>query len=55
MVPRVLDAMIGENGQLVTDEAIEFEKHLVQVQDCRRLTDRFGGVCRIYPDLIKEK
>ena len=30
-------AMIGENRQLGTDEAVEV------VQDCRKITDRFRG------------
>jgi hypothetical protein len=33
--------MIGENRQLLTDEPVEFEKQLVEVQDCRKITDRF--------------
>jgi hypothetical protein len=41
-------AMIRENRQLVTDEPVE-------VQDCRRNTNHFGGICRrIYPNFIKE-
>ena len=49
-------AMIGENRQLVTDEPVEFEKQPVEVhQDyCGKITDRFRGVHRIYPNLIKE-
>jgi hypothetical protein len=48
-------AMIGENRQLVTDEPVEFEKCPVEVQDCRRNTNHFGGICRrIYPNFIKE-
>ena len=46
--------MIGENRQLVTDEPVEFEKEPVEVQDCRRITDHFRGIYRIYPNLIKE-
>ena len=48
-------AMIGENRQLVTDEPVEFQKQLVEVQDCRRMIDHFRGVYRIYPDLIRGK
>ena len=40
--------MIGENRQLVTDGPVEVH------QDCRRITGHFGGICRIYPNLIKE-
>ena len=46
--------MIGENRQLVTDELVELEKQPVEVQDCRKITDRFRGIYRIYPNLIKE-
>ena len=36
--------MIRENRQLVTDEAVEFEKYPVEVQDdCRKITDHFRG------------
>jgi len=42
-----VDAMIGENLQVVTDEPIE-------VQDCRKITDHFRGICRIYPHFIKK-
>jgi hypothetical protein len=42
-----VDAMIGENRQLVTDEPIE-------VQDCRKITDHFRGICKIYPYFTKE-
>ena len=39
--------MIVENRQLVTDEPVE-------VSDCRKATDRFRRMYRIYPNLIKE-
>ena len=39
-------AMIGENRQLVTNEPVEVHK-------CRKITDRFRGFYRIYPNLIK--
>jgi hypothetical protein len=42
-----LHPMIGENRQLVADEPVE-------VQDCRKITDRFRGIYRIYSNLIKE-
>jgi hypothetical protein len=41
--------MIGENRQLVTDEPVEFEKLPVEVQDCRKITGRFKGIYRLYP------
>jgi hypothetical protein len=46
--------MIGENGQLVTNEPVEFKKQPVEVQDCKKITDQFRGICRIYPNLIEE-
>jgi hypothetical protein len=39
--------MIGENRQLVADEPVE-------VGDCRRITDHFRGIYRIYPNLMKK-
>ena len=39
-----LETMIGENRQLVTNEPIEFEKQPIEVQDCRKITDRFRGI-----------
>ena len=48
-------AMIEENQQLVANEPVEFEKLAVDVQDCRRIADRFRGIYRtIYPNLVKE-
>jgi hypothetical protein len=41
--------MIGENRQLPTDELVEFEKKPVEVQDCRKITDHFREIYRIYP------
>ena len=46
--------MIGENRQLVRDELVEFEKQLVEVQDCRKISDRFRGIHGIFPNSIKE-
>ena len=47
--------MIRENRQLVTYEPVEFVKEPVEVQDCRKITDHFRGIYRIYyPNLIKE-
>ena len=40
--------MIGENRELLTDEPVE-------VQDCRKITDHFRGIYRMYPNLIKGK
>ena len=49
-------SMIGENRWLVTDEPVEFKEEPVEVQDCRKITDRFRRIHRIvlYPNLIKE-
>ena len=40
--------MIGEIRQLVTYEPVE-------VQDCRKFTYYFRGICRIYPQFNKGK
>jgi hypothetical protein len=40
--------MTGENRQLVTNEPVEVH------QDCRKITGHLKGICRIYPNLIKE-
>ena len=36
--------LIGENQQLVTNEPVEFEKLLVEVDDRRKITDHFRGI-----------
>ena len=46
--------MIGKNRQLVTDEPVELEKSPVEVQDCKKITNHFRGIHRIYPDLMKD-
>ena len=46
--------MNGENWLLVTDEPIEFEKWLVEVQDFMTITDHFRGIYIINPNLIKK-
>jgi hypothetical protein len=51
---RQLRPTIGENRQLVTDEPVEFEKSPVEVQDCRKITDHFRGIYRMYLNSIKE-
>ena len=35
--------MNGENGRLVIDEPVEFEKQPVQIQDFRKISDPFRG------------
>ena len=46
--------MIGKNRHLITDELVGFEKWPVEDQDCKKNTDQFRGIYRIYPNLIKE-
>jgi hypothetical protein len=43
----VTGAMIRENQQLVADEPVE-------VQDSRKITVHFRGICKIHPNSIKE-
>jgi hypothetical protein len=39
----------GKNRRLVADEPVEFEKQPVEVQDFKKLTNRFRGIfIRIY-------
>ena len=54
MPPPTHTPMIRENRHLVPDEPVEFEKQPVEVQDCRKITDHFGGIYRIYAHFIKE-
>ena len=49
-----LASMIGENQQLVPNEPVEFEEWQVEIQDCRKITDHFRGIYRMYFNLIKE-
>jgi hypothetical protein len=51
----ISDPLIGKNWQLVTNEPVEFEKKLVDVQDFKKITDHFRGFYKINPNLIKEK
>ena len=44
---QLLQPMIEENQQLITNDPVE-------VQDCRKLTDHFRGIYRIYLTLMKE-
>ena len=43
------EPMIGGNRQLVTNEPVEFEEELVEVQDCMKITHSFRGINKIYP------
>ena len=47
-------AMNRENRLLVTDEPVEFEELPFEVQDIRKITDRFRGIYRIYLNLMKK-
>ena len=40
--------MNGESRLLVTDEPVEFEKQLVEVEDFRKITNDFRAVYGIY-------
>lgn len=37
-----------ENQLLVTDEGVEFEKYLFEVQEFREITDRYKGIYRVH-------
>ena len=41
--------MIVENRQLVIDKPVEFEKELVEVQDCMKSTDCLEGFIEYTP------
>ena len=43
----ITGSLIKENRQLVINEPVE-------VQDCRKITDHFRGIYRVYPSLIKD-
>ena len=45
---------LGRNWQLDTDEPVEFENYPVEVQVCKKITNRFRGIYRIYPNSMKE-
>ena len=45
----ILQSMIWENRQLVTNEPVEFDKLLVGGQDCGKITDHFGGIIEYTP------
>ena len=53
-LPHMTRSMSGENRQLVADEPVEFEKLPVEVQACRKFTDHFRGIYRIYLQLMKK-
>ena len=46
--------MNGESRLLVTDEPVEFEKQLVEVEDFRKITNDFRAVYGIYLKWMKE-
>jgi hypothetical protein len=43
------------NRPLVTDELVEFEKELIEIQDFRKIIDHFRGIYGLYLNLMKEK
>jgi hypothetical protein len=47
--------MNGENRLLFTNEPVEFEKKLVEVQDFKKIPRYFQGFWGIYLKLIKGK
>ena len=47
-------AMIRENRQLVANDPVAFEKESVEVQDCRKFSNHFRGIYRVYTNLIRE-
>ena len=47
--------MNGENRLLVTDEAVEFEKYLIQVPDFKKIIHLFRAIYGVYLQLIKKK
>ena len=60
-LPNIIDSikeltqpMNGENRPLVTYEPVEFEISPVEVQEFRKITDRFRGVYRIHLMLLKK-
>jgi hypothetical protein len=46
--------MNGENPPLVTGEPVEFEKSQVEVQDFRKTTHHFRGICGTYRKSMKK-
>ena len=46
---RRLGFMTYDPGQLV-----KFVKQLVEVEDCKKITDHFRGIYRMHPNLMKE-
>ena len=49
MMPKILPGpLLGKKQRLVTDEAVEFQKSLVEVRNFRRITDHLRGLYRIY-------
>ena len=44
----------AKQTQRWSNEPVEFEKKIVDVQDCRKITDHFKGIYRIHLNSIKE-
>ena len=47
-------SMKGESLPLITNEPVEFKKQTFEVQDCKKFTNHFRGICKIYQKSIKE-
>ena len=47
--------MNGEHQLLVTEEPVEFEKYMVEVQDFGRIVDPLRGIHRIHLKIHEEK
>ena len=50
-----LRPMSGKNRRLVADGPVGFEKWPVEVEDLRRITDRFRGIYGISPNEWKQQ
>ena len=46
--------MNGESRPLITDEPVECEKLPVEVQDYRKITPHFSGICEICLKVISK-
>ena len=47
-------AMIGNNGQLVTNEPVDFVNNQLEFKTKGKINSHFRGIYRIYPNLIQE-
>jgi hypothetical protein len=49
-----MDATIGENLPQITDEPIEYEKYLLEVQNLKKIANHFRRIYETYPKLPKK-